>query len=192
MMLKLMTADMPGGGLIDSIKSTGEEAGKFAAELPLSTVPLPGVGGNLLNLTKMLSPQGINMARHTIQRGGVQALMGSDESKDTDRVKSKAERMKKDDKAQEKFTKALEEFGKSPDKLKIDDVRVIFQEQFRDTGVQLTDANFKQHISDMMKTMGTDAAKITEFQKKADEYLASKAGAKPGGAPAPGGAPGGP
>lgn len=62
--LEMMTAEMPGGGAIKAIRNTGVQAGKFAAELPLSTVPIPGPG-NLLNAAQNFGPSSLRRAlRH--------------------------------------------------------------------------------------------------------------------------------
>lgn len=59
--LELMMADMPGGSFVGKIKSTGEEAGKFAAELPLATIPVPGPT-NALGLANLLRPSALRQA----------------------------------------------------------------------------------------------------------------------------------
>lgn len=190
MVLELMTADMPGGNFISQIKSTGEEAGKFAAELPLSTVPLPGVGGNLLNLSKMLSPSGIQNMRNALQRGGPSALLGAGAGSavgaEGDRIKTKMDNLSPEDKKKqtEDFTKALKDFnGKDHTKIDMADVNKMFEETFRNTGVKLDDTNFKQHIESVIKQLNIDAGTANAFKTQADLYLSTKT-PKP---PAPGG-----
>ena len=195
MVLELMTADMPGGNLIGQIKSTGEEAGKFAAELPLSTVPLPGVSGNnLLGLSKMFGPAGINSMRNTLARGGPAALLGGGAAaataRDGDKVKSKVDGLKGDDKKKfsEDFTKALEKFNEADHtKLDMDAVNEMFKNTFRDTGVKLDDTNFQQHIGVVMKELNVVGRDADKFKEQAKRYLDLK---KPA-VPAPG-APGAP
>ncbi len=75
--LTMMMGDMPGASIIGSIKSTGEEAGKFAAELPLSAVPVPGItgAGNLLNLKNMMNPSALRNSINT--KEGIGGMFGS-------------------------------------------------------------------------------------------------------------------
>ncbi len=192
--LEMMMSGMPGEGLIGQIKETGEQAGKFAAELPLSSVPLPGVAGNnLLKFGKMFGAEGIRNARSTLQRGGPSALLGAATGgfKDEDILKTRGQDIAKEKDGKDKFVKALDEFsGKDAGSLKVDDIQVIFKDQLKGTGVTLTDDNFKKHIGDLMKTLNLDDGKIRAFNTQADKYInLKKAG---GGAPAPGGAPGAP
>lgn len=195
MVLEMMTADMPGGGFIGQIKQTGEQAGKFAAELPLSSVPIPGVAGtNLLSMSKTLSPSGIQSLRNTIARGGPAALLGGGaggaKALEGDKIKTKVDNLKGDDRKKfaEDFEKALTKFNaKGGAHIEIEEIRETFKDTFKDTGVQLDDTNFKLHIESIMKQLNTDARLAGSFKTEADLYAARK---NP--APAPGGAPPGP
>lgn len=196
MVLELMTADMPGGNFINTIKQTGEQAGKFAAELPLSAVPLPGVSGsNLLGLSKMFGPDGIRNLRSAAARGGIpavtQAVVGGGTFADQDRLKTHAEKLKTKDggKGAQDFKTTVERFDadRHADQ---DALRATFKDAFKDSGVELTDANFKQNITSLMKDLGTfNANQIKDFEAKADKYIAKRTAASnppaPAGAPAP-------
>ncbi len=182
MVLEMMTADMPGGEFIGQIKQTGEQAGKFAAELPLSTVPIPGVAGtSLLSISKMLGPNGIQNMRNTIARVGPAGLLGGGAGGATalegDKIKTKVDGLKGDDRKKfaEDFEKALTKFNtKGGAHIEIEEIRETFKDTFKDTGVQLDDKNFKLHIESIMKQLNTDARLAGSFKTEADLYTGRK------------------
>lgn len=197
MVLELMTADMPGGNLISSIKNTGEQAGKFAAELPLSTVPLPGVGGNLLNFSKMFSAQGISNMRNAAARGGPAAAFGFGPSgtggvQDADRLKTFTGKMSEDEKKDkaEKLSTAVDEFAKAVDRNPNNvDLNVIFKDALQGSNVTLDNKSFQTHIDQLLKDLKVDQGKINAFNTKATAFTNRGAAAQP---PVPGGPPAGP
>lgn len=112
--LTMMMGDMPGASIIGSIKNTGEQAGKFAAELPLSTIPVPGVtgAGNLLNLKNMLSPSALRSAINT--KEGAKGLFGAGGQNKRASSTVTQEIVKDSDKGKD-ITKALEKFTDAND-----------------------------------------------------------------------------
>lgn len=182
MALKLMMADMPGAGAIDKIQSTGQEAGKFAAELPLASVPIPVLGNNALGALQSLTPGGIRGARAALARGGPAAAFGLAGSSDGDRIKDRARTMGDEEKT--RFVDAVKNFKERG--LDTRDIQRTFEEAFRGSGVQLTDTNFKEHVEKMIGEIDKSGRMISrfelqEFHRQADAYRARKGI----GAPAP-------
>lgn len=112
--LTMMMGDMPGASIIGSIKNTGEQAGKFAAELPLSTIPVPGVtgAGNLLNLKNMMSPSALRNAINT--PSGAKGLFGAEGQNKRASSAATQEIVKDADKGK-KIADALKDFSDAND-----------------------------------------------------------------------------
>ncbi len=188
--LAIMTADMPGAGAINTIRETGVQAGKFAAEAPLSNIPFPvGGGKNLLNAAQMLTPRGISTARAAQARGGWRALIGQNDPRD--QLKAHADTMREPAKTAFKTTANNTFTGNERD---IDEIKRIFKDHFEGSGVQLTDENFKESIAKLMEHTGAQRTDISEFERKAENYIRARVPQQqpPQAPPPPPGPPAGP
>lgn len=170
--LAIMTADMPGAGAINTIRETGSQAGKFAAELPLSTVPIPGVG-NALGLSQMLGPRGISTLRAANAREGLEGVKKtlSGNRNPSDQLKAHANQMREP--AKTAFKDTANGFN-SANANNIEDIKRIFKDHFKDSGVELTNENFKESISKLMEHTGSRRTEIDAFQRQADNYIRAR------------------
>lgn len=158
MVLEMMTADMPGAELVGTIKATGEEAGKFAAEMPLANIPLPG--GNVLKYAQMLSPRGISAARAAqAGTGGTGAALTGDHS-DADKISGRASRMTPAE--SDAFVRRVKDF-KDVASLNEAVIKKTFQGFFDGTDIILNDRNFPDHVATMIDKLG----KFTDSERQA-------------------------
>jgi hypothetical protein len=179
--LAMMMGDMPGAGIVQSIKDTGEQAGKFAAELPLSAVPIPGPAGNLLNLKDMLNPRAMRQGLHTPQ--GAAGVFG-DAGQNKRSSSAAADNILKDttDKTGDKVAKALKDFSDAGDVTKSDEFIKLREALVEAGAANATRDNVDSIVSDINTTVktarGTGLLTVDQLKKflgKVDEMRAKKA-----------------
>ncbi len=186
MVLELMTGDMPGGSIINTIKSTGEEAGKFAASLPLSTIPIPAIGGNLLSAAQMASPGGIRSATATLARSGPSGLFGGNPAaRDAGKLATAAKKLSDADIAE--FQRGIDATKANPDR-GFDDLKKFFDKKLPETGIKLNEGNFKEHVLNLAKELERngktlDSLNSTIGGKSKFETEAAKVTPRPAGGP---------
>lgn len=170
--LEMMMAEMPGKGIVGSIKGTGEQIGKFAAELPLASVPIPGPG-NLLNMANLMRPSNLRGAlrapgglRQHFAGGGNQMMAAN----------SAAAKIAKDKTLETNLAKAIDEFSKD-EKKGFDGLK----KAMLDAGVATADV---QHhtIGDMVRSINASLkqsgnkeviADMTKFNAAIDKMRAA-------------------
>jgi hypothetical protein len=166
--LAMMMRDMPGENFVNSIKSTGEQAGKFAAELPLSAVPVPGVtgAGNLLNLKNMLKPSALSAAINT--PAGAKGLFGA-EGQNKRASSAATQEIVKDSKKGEDIAKALEKFTAANDADKNNEF-IKLREALAKAGATNTDrSNVDLIVSDIHTQLKTERGANNGLFKNEDD-----------------------
>jgi len=146
--LEFMMADLPGASMIGNIKSTGEDTGKLAAELPLSAVPLPGVG-NALNLSTLLNPSALRQAirspggfgDHFSGRGQQRAVANDG-----------AQRLIKNSEQEDKMRDAISAFSEGNSQSSTE-LRTLIEALSKNAGVSATRENIAGMIQDMNKSL---------------------------------------
>lgn len=154
MILELMMIDeIPGKNLVQGIKNTGEQAGKFAAQLPLATIPIPGLGTSALNAAGLLNPRAWNNAlRHP--DGGIAGLqeLGTPRGTERNETRQAASTLARDPVALKKLQDAIKEFKDSPRQGKFDDLKNVLQESgIRNTTI--TKENFHTIVQELHTTL---------------------------------------
>lgn len=167
--LTMMMGDMPGASIIGSIKNTGEQAGKFAAELPLSTIPVPGVtgAGNLLNLKNMLNPQALRQAINT--PSGVKGLFGP-EGQNKRASSAATQAIIKDPDKGKDITEALEKFSGATTDTQRSNEFIKLREALTKAGARDTDrSNVDLIVSDIHTQLKTERGANNGLFKNDDE-----------------------
>ncbi len=188
MMLEMMTAEMPGGSMIQSIKSTGEESAKFAAELPLATVPIPGVG-NLLNKMDALKPSNL---RHALKHpdGGLAGLQEalSDRGSQKREAGGAANVLAGDKDKTDKLVEALKDFRSDQKNQYVEALRSALKAAGVSSSAISTPQGLSQMVHDMhdsLKEKGKPLMSDDELKKFDSAIDKLKAASAP--PPAPGG-----
>ncbi len=176
--LEMMMAEMPGKGIIGSIKGTGEQIGKFAAELPLATVPIPGPS-NLLNMANLMRPSNLRgalrapggLGKHFA--GGGNTMIAAN---------SAAGKIAKDKTLETNLAKAIDEFSKDEKK-----GFAGLQKALLDAGVANADTQH-QTIGDMVRGINQSLKQsgnkevigdMTKFNAAIDKMRAANPPAQP-------------
>jgi hypothetical protein len=166
--LTMMMGDMPGASIIGSIKSTGEEAGKFAAELPLSTIPVPGVtgAGNLLNLKNMLNPRALRSSINTPE--GAKGIFGP-EGQNKRASSAATQEIIKDPTKGKELAEALEKFSGANDADRNNEF-IKLREALAKVGAGNTDrSNIDLIVSDIHTQLKTERGANNGLFKNEDD-----------------------
>lgn len=187
--LEFMMADLPGAGMIGKIKSTGEDAGKLAAELPLSAVPIPGPG-NLLNLSTLMKPSALRQALRS--PGGLQEHF-SERGRQRTVANEGAQRLIQEPAKETKMREAVTAFTDAAQhtEAEFDKLRRALQDN---AGVTVTRETVSGMIQDMNKSL-KDAGRqelitnSTKFNDGIDKMLRNTTQPQAPAQPAPGSPP---
>lgn len=190
--LELMMGDMPGGSIIGQIKNTGEQAGKFAAELPLAAAPIPGASGagSLLNVKDMLNPGALRQAIRG--KDGIKGLadMFNEKGRTKTQSANAAATVAKDANKERDLKKALDDFTARSTSANFDALR----RQLQDLGVSNVErGNIDTVVSDIHTTLEREHNKPLFRRDELDKFNQAvdrmRGPTTPPPAPAPGGPP---